>query len=184
MSNKKSASELIFKAIFAAEKNRQNEVNFCFNLLEQKSLFSSADPHSNWRFFFQSCKWEFLSFQTLWRREEWGNYLGVQVSFSDFRSWWLCVANLRLIFAWQEHWATALQTLDLTLDEVVHIRTVLTKAELEGLPLDGSLKEDVEKSKVCFLCMKTRFGFFSRGVKCELCSRQVCAKCSTKVKKN
>ena len=81
----------------------------------------------------------------------------------------------------QEHWATALQTLDLTLDEVVHIRTVLTKAELEGLPLDGTLKEDVEKAKVCFLCMKTRFGFFSRGCKCELCSRQVCAKCSTKV---
>ena len=91
------------------------------------------------------------------------------------------LSNPWLIF--QEHWATALQTLDLTLDEVVHIRTVLTKAELEGLPLDGSLKEDVEKSKVCFLCMKTRFGFFSRGCKCELCSRQVCAKCSTKVKK-
>jgi hypothetical protein len=27
-------------------------------------------------------------------------------------------------------------------------RSVLTKAELEGLPLDGSLKEDVEKGKV------------------------------------
>ena len=81
----------------------------------------------------------------------------------------------------QEHWATALQTLDLTLDEVIHIRTVLTKAELEVLPLDGTLKEDVEKGKVCFLCMKTRFGFFSRGCKCEMCSRQVCTKCSTKV---
>ena len=163
--------KLIFASIF-------------YNYTEQKSLFSSADPHSNWRFFFQSCKWDFLSyFQTLWSREEWGNK-EFKFPFSDFRSWWVCVANLRLIFAWQEHWATALQTLDLTLDEVVHIRTVLTKAELEGLPLDGSLKEDVEKSKVCFLCMKTRFGFFSRGVKCELCSRQVCAKCSTKVKKN
>ena len=27
-------------------------------------------------------------------------------------------------------------------------RSVLTKAELEGLPLDGSLKDDVEKGKV------------------------------------
>jgi hypothetical protein len=53
-----------------------------------------------------------------------------------------------LIFKFQEHWATALQTLDLTLEEVIHIRSVLTKAELEGLPLDGSLKEDVEKGKV------------------------------------
>ena len=52
------------------------------------------------------------------------------------------------LYFFQEHWATALQTLDLTLDEVIHIRSVLTKAELEGLPLDGSLKEDVEKGKV------------------------------------
>ena len=103
----------------------------------------------------------------------------------------VCISSYYLIsllicgfYTFQEHWATALQTLDLTLDEVIHIRTVLTKAELEGLPLDGSLKDDVEKGKVCFLCMKTRFGFFSRGCKCELCSRQVCAKCSTKVKKS
>ena len=81
----------------------------------------------------------------------------------------------------QDHWTTALQTLDLNLDEIVHIRSVLTKAELEGLPLDGNLKEDVEKGKVCFLCMKTRFGFFNRGCKCELCTRQVCSKCTTKV---
>ena len=117
----------------------------------------------------------------------------------------------------QEHWATALKTLTLTLDEVVHIRSVLTKAELEGLPLDGDLKDDVAKGKVsgvlyccyklncrktrairvsvgdliiaasndsfqiCFLCMKTRFGFFSWGVRCQLCKQQVCSKCSTKV---
>ena len=29
--------------------------------------------------------------------------------------------------------------------------------------------------------MKTRFGFFNRGCKCELCSRQICSKCSTKM---
>ena len=51
----------------------------------------------------------------------------------------------------QEHWATALKTLTLTLDEVVHIRSVLTKAELEGLPLDGDLKDDVAKGKVSSL---------------------------------
>ena len=48
----------------------------------------------------------------------------------------------------QDGWATALQTLELTLEEVIHIRSVLTKAELENLPLDGNLKEDVEKGKV------------------------------------
>ncbi len=98
-----------------------------------------------------------------------------------------------------------MHALDLNLDEVIHIRTVLTKAELEGLPLEGTLKDDVEKGKVglihcskrirdclsrpllilvpqiCFLCMKTRFSFFTWGVRCQLCKQQVCAKCSSKV---
>ena len=82
----------------------------------------------------------------------------------------------------QDRWAEALQTLDLTLDEVIHIRSVLTKAEMEGLPLDGTLKEDVERGKICFLCMKTRFGFWSGyGHKCQLCKQKICHKCSTKV---
>jgi hypothetical protein len=35
--------------------------------------------------------------------------------------------------------------------------------------------------QVCFLCMKSRFGFFSRGQKCELCKQQICNKCAAKV---
>lgn len=38
--------------------------------------------------------------------------------------------------------------LSLTLDEIVHIRSVLTKAELEVLPVEGRVKEDVEKRRV------------------------------------
>ena len=56
------------------------------------------------------------------------------------------------VFTFQEHWTTALKTLDLTLDEVVHIRSVLTKAELEALPLEGELKHDVEKGRVSGRC--------------------------------
>jgi len=78
-------------------------------------------------------------------------------------------------------WQRALQTLNLSLDEVAHIRSVLTKAELEGLPLEGSVKDNVCRGKVCFLCMKTRFGLFSRGQKCEMCKQTVCAKCHTKM---
>eukprot|EP00088_Acartia_fossae_P066572 TRINITY_DN8263_c0_g1_i1.p1 TRINITY_DN8263_c0_g1~~TRINITY_DN8263_c0_g1_i1.p1 ORF type:complete len:538 (-),score=107.24 TRINITY_DN8263_c0_g1_i1:396-2009(-) len=78
-------------------------------------------------------------------------------------------------------WQRALQTLNLSLDEVAHIRSVLTKAELEGLPLEGSVKDNVCKGKVCFLCMKTRFGIFCRGQKCEMCKQTVCAKCHTKM---
>jgi hypothetical protein len=41
-----------------------------------------------------------------------------------------------------------MECLSLTLEEIVHIRSVLTKAELESLPVEGHVKEDVEKRKV------------------------------------
>lgn len=71
--------------------------------------------------------------------------------------------------------------LSLTLEEIVHIRSVMTKAELEGLPVDVHIKEDVEKRKVCFLCLRTRFTIFARGILCKLCQRTVCNKCNQKV---
>jgi len=91
-------------------------------------------------------------------------------------------ATLHSEFIQSDRWAEALQTLDLSLEEVIHIRSVLTKAEMEGLPLDGTLKEDVERGRVCFLCMKTRFGFWAGyGCKCQLCKQKVCQKCSAKM---
>jgi spire len=80
--------------------------------------------------------------------------------------------------------------LALTLEEMVHIRRVLTKADLEDLPLDASVKDEIANGKVrvclltsrhcrvssgselsndaplalpwqvCFVCLKTRFAFF------------------------
>ena len=41
-----------------------------------------------------------------------------------------------------------MKTLNLRLDEVAHIRSVLTKAELEALPIDGNVRHDVERGKV------------------------------------
>lgn len=41
-----------------------------------------------------------------------------------------------------------MECLSLTLEEVVHIRNVLTKAELESLLANRPLYEDVEKRKV------------------------------------
>lgn len=74
------------------------------------------------------------------------------------------------------------ERLSLTLDEIVHIRSVLTKAELESLPVEGRVKEDVEKRRVCFLCLKTRFGLLGPwGQRCRLCKRTVCVKCYSKV---
>lgn len=72
--------------------------------------------------------------------------------------------------------------LALTLEEIVHIRSVMTKAELEGLPVGVQVKEDVERRKVCFLCLRTRFTFLGQwGVQCKLCKRTVCSKCHSKV---
>ncbi|XP_030746692.1 protein spire isoform X2 [Sitophilus oryzae] len=72
--------------------------------------------------------------------------------------------------------------LSLTLSEIVHIRTVLTKAEVEALPTEGRVRHDVESRKVCFLCLKTRFGIFGPwGQRCTLCKRTVCTKCYSKV---
>ncbi|GJQ85606.1 putative actin binding protein [Trypoxylus dichotomus] len=72
--------------------------------------------------------------------------------------------------------------LSLTLEEIVHIRTVLTKAEVEALPPEGHVKSDVENRKVCFLCLKTRFGLLGPwGTRCTLCKRTVCAKCCSKM---
>lgn len=51
----------------------------------------------------------------------------------------------------QKNWQQAMECLSLTLEEIVHIRSVLTKAELESLPVEGHVKEDVEKRKVRFL---------------------------------
>ena len=41
-----------------------------------------------------------------------------------------------------------LKTLDLRLEEVAHIRSVLTKAELEAMPLDSTLRDNVARGKV------------------------------------
>lgn len=87
----------------------------------------------------------------------------------------------QVIFFLQDRWTAALKTLDLNLEEVAHIRSVLAKAELEGLSIASALKEDLEKGKVCFLCMKTRFGLFSWGYTCKLCQHAVCHGCLRKV---
>ncbi|KAF2897177.1 hypothetical protein ILUMI_09005 [Ignelater luminosus] len=72
--------------------------------------------------------------------------------------------------------------LSLTLEEIVHIRSVLTKADLEALPVEGRVRGDVESRKVCFVCLKTRFGIFGPwGQRCIICKRTVCSRCYSKM---
>lgn len=83
---------------------------------------------------------------------------------------------------WNDTLNLANDRLSLTVEEVVHIRSVMTKAELESLPVEIKIKEDVEKRKLCFLCLRTRFTLFVRGVSCKLCKRSVCTKCYSKMR--
>ncbi|KAI1285156.1 Protein spire -like protein 2 [Halotydeus destructor] len=72
-------------------------------------------------------------------------------------------------------------SLTLTLDEVQHIRSAITKAEIEYIGKTKELRYDLENGRVCFTCLKTRFNLFNWGVKCKLCEKQICEKCATKM---
>ena len=92
-------------------------------------------------------------------------------------------------------------TLNLTLEEVRHIRTALTRAELEvkrfrkNKTKAGTFQErlgadqifcqglppSVSQGRLCFSCMNSKFGLFWRGHPCNLCSMLICGKCVNKV---
>ena len=55
------------------------------------------------------------------------------------------------------------------------------KAYIESLPEECSVKEDLQKSKICFQCLKTKFGLFSRARQCEVCRQSVCGRCCSRV---
>lgn len=69
----------------------------------------------------------------------------------------------------------SLECLSLTLKEVQHIRSVLTKAEIESLGVTKSLRRDLVNNKICFQCLKTRFMFWGPwAIVCKLCNRSIC----------
>ncbi|XP_050399142.1 protein spire homolog 1 isoform X2 [Patella vulgata] len=81
-----------------------------------------------------------------------------------------------------KRWKNPIECLNLTLEEVTHIRSVLTKAELESLITQPTLYNQVAKSKICFTCKKIKFSLFGEwGTKCKFCKRSVCSKCLRKM---
>ncbi|ESO94992.1 hypothetical protein LOTGIDRAFT_117664 [Lottia gigantea] len=81
-----------------------------------------------------------------------------------------------------KRWRNPIECLNLTLEEVTHIRSVLTKAELESLITQPTLYNQVAKSKICFTCKKVKFSLFGEwGTKCKFCKRSVCSKCLRKM---
>lgn len=72
-------------------------------------------------------------------------------------------------------------SLQLSFDELCHIRSVLTKVELDSLLFDTNLYNDVLNGKICFSCRKSSFNLFRWGHKCQICKQRVCGKCLRQV---
>ena len=70
-------------------------------------------------------------------------------------------------------WAESLASLNLNLEEVQHIRTQLTKAELEEKNIGEELRTELLLGKICFLCMTVKFGLISWAYDCKICQKNV-----------
>ena len=70
-------------------------------------------------------------------------------------------------------------SVQLSQDEVVHIRSVLNRAKMDEV--DDSLKSDIATAKVCFRCTKVKFNFLNWKYACRLCNHSFCSACSVKV---
>ncbi|CAC5403971.1 SPIR [Mytilus coruscus] len=82
----------------------------------------------------------------------------------------------------ESKWQHPIECLSLTLEEVMHIRTVLTKAELESLINQPEFYSIVSKGKVCFTCKEVKFSILGQwGNRCKICKRNVCNTCLRKM---
>lgn len=72
-------------------------------------------------------------------------------------------------------------TLALTVEEVINVRRVLVKAEMEKFLQSKELYTNLKKGKVC-CCCRSKFPLFSWPANCLFCKRSACGSCSGKMK--
>ncbi|TKS73094.1 Protein spire -like protein 2 [Collichthys lucidus] len=82
---------------------------------------------------------------------------------------------------WMEEFSHPVESLALTVDEVINVRRVLVKAEMEKFLQSKELYNNLKKGKVC-CCCRVKFPLFSWPSTCLLCKRSVCNSCSAKMK--
>ncbi|KAM7003281.1 protein spire homolog 2 isoform 1-T1 [Tautogolabrus adspersus] len=82
---------------------------------------------------------------------------------------------------WMEEFSHPVESLALTVDEVINVRRVLVKAEMEKFLQNKELYNNLKKGKVC-CCCRVKFPLFSWPSTCLLCKRSVCSSCSAKMK--
>ncbi|NWR56184.1 SPIR2 protein, partial [Bucorvus abyssinicus] len=73
------------------------------------------------------------------------------------------------------------ESLALTVEEMINVRKVLVKAEMEKFLQSKELYSSLRKGKVC-CCCRAKFPLFSWPTACLFCKRSVCSSCSLKMK--
>ncbi|CAL1584657.1 unnamed protein product [Knipowitschia caucasica] len=81
-----------------------------------------------------------------------------------------------------EEFCYPVECLALTVEEVMHIRQVLVKAELEKFQQYKDIYNALKKGKLCFSCRIKRFSLFTWSYTCQFCKRPVCSQCSKKMR--
>ncbi|XP_032390928.1 protein spire homolog 1 isoform X2 [Etheostoma spectabile] len=81
-----------------------------------------------------------------------------------------------------EEFCYPVECLALTVEEVMHIRQVLVKAELEKFQQYKEIYIALKKGKVCFSCRMKKFSLFTWSYTCQFCKRPVCSQCSKKMR--
>ncbi|XP_023563259.1 protein spire homolog 1 isoform X4 [Octodon degus] len=81
-----------------------------------------------------------------------------------------------------EEFCYPVECLALTVEEVMHIRQVLVKAELEKYQQYKDIYTALKKGKLCFCCRTRRFSFFAWSYTCQFCKRPVCSQCCRKMR--
>ncbi|KAJ8273264.1 hypothetical protein GJAV_G00099560 [Gymnothorax javanicus] len=81
-----------------------------------------------------------------------------------------------------EEVSNPVECLALTVEEVMHIRQVLVKAELEKYQQCKDVYSALKKGKLCFCCRTKKFSFFTWSYTCQFCKRCVCSQCCKKIR--
>ncbi|XP_062996960.1 protein spire homolog 2 [Elgaria multicarinata webbii] len=82
---------------------------------------------------------------------------------------------------WLQEFSHPVESLALTVEEMINVRRVLVKAEMEKFLQSKELYSSLKKGKIC-CCCRTKFALFSWPPTCLFCKRSVCSSCSLKIK--
>ena len=82
-------------------------------------------------------------------------------------------------FEYHDLGPASLSVLQLDKTELVHMRHVMVKIELDSREVEECVVSRVEAGRVCVVCTTTRFSIFTgAGLQCSVCRYTVCGQCT------